>query len=383
MSDTEAHERHHARLRLLALGAMVVAISIVHQTVEPKNEASHRIYQLVPYAPILLGAFWYGLRGALTCSVLTSVCFLVHVLLHQGGGLLGENLGESLNILLFNVVGLATGYLSQRRMSATARYRKVAKDLDRSYAELKERTDALLEAERNLRSAARLSALGELSASIAHEIRNPLGSIRATAQILSDASTPEDKRPEFSSILVKEVDRLNEVVHRFLDFARSREIELQPVDLNDLARSVLDLCRHEISGVGIEVRTSLEELPWVKADPDQLRQVLLNIVINAIQAMPDGGTLLISTRADGDVVRCAIADTGAGIEPEHVRQLFDPFFTTKPDGTGLGLAIARRLVSAVGGRIDLQTRPGAGSTFTLVLPCGGVPPYDARDHSGR
>ena len=383
MSDTEVHEKRRARLRLLALGALVVAISIVHQTIEPKGEAFHHTYQLVPYAPILLGAFWYGLRGALVCSVLTSICFGAHMFLHGVGGVLGENLADTLNIVLFNVVGLATGYLSQRRMSVTARYRQVARDLDRSYAELKERTDALQEAQSSLRRAAQLSTLGELSAGIAHEIRNPLGSIRATAQILADASTPEDKRREFSEILVKEVDRLNEVVHRFLDFARSRELELQAVDLNDLVTAVLDLCSHEIGSAGIDVHTTLGDRARVKADPDQLRQALLNIIINAVQAMPAGGVLSASTRADGDVVRCDIRDTGSGIAEEHLDHLFDPFFTTKPDGTGLGLAIAHRIANAAGGEIEVSSRPNAGSTFTLVLPSGDALSHDHGDDSCR
>ncbi len=115
----------------------------------------------------------------------------------------------------------------------------------------------------------------------------------------------------------------------------------------------------------------MSEVPAVRADGDLLREVLLNIVINGLQAMPDGGTLFVSTGADGKSVRCAVRDTGAGIAAEHMEDLFDPFFTTKPDGTGLGLSIAHRIVTAVGGRIEVESSPNEGATFTIVLPTGG------------
>ena len=121
----------------------------------------------------------------------------------------------------------------------------------------------------------------------------------------------------------------------------------------------------------------------MKADPDQLRQALLNIIINAVQAMPAGGVLSASTRMDGDVVRCDIRDTGSGIAEEHLDHLFDPFFTTKPDGTGLGLAIAHRIANAAGGEIEVSSRPNAGSTFTLVLPSGDALSHDHGDDSCR
>lgn len=229
----------------------------------------------------------------------------------------------------------------------------------------------------------RLAALGEMAAGLAHEIRNPLTSIKGAVQYLDPKTLPAPDG-ELMEVIVEEVNRLNTVVTQFLEYARPLRSSLAPANLNDvLARTMKLLAGHEIPP-NIEVKLDLApELPVVSCDADQLKQVFINLALNAVQAMPKGGTLTIRTRrpranawrlhddlpADlGDQVEVRIADTGEGI-PEEVRsRIFIPFYTTKKKGTGLGLAICQRIVKNHGGSIEVSSRSGEGTEFVLRLP---------------
>jgi two-component system sensor histidine kinase HydH len=265
----------------------------------------------------------------------------------------------------------------------------------------------------------RLAALGEMAAGLAHEIRNPLGSIKGAAQLLGtstpsptsngsgngqsgvpgDAATPPAsgtgdtaavpfpaEARMFVDIIVEEVNRLNNVVSQFLDYARPYRGVEDPVDVNDVVRKTAQLLT---LAPGIELSLGLDEsLPraTVRGDPEQLRQVFLNLAINALQAMPEGGKLTISTglrrsgrragtgrfdaggRPGSELIEVRFRDTGPGIPPADMKNLFIPFFTTKEKGTGLGLPISQRIIENHGGRIEVRSRLGVGSTFTVVLP---------------
>lgn len=216
----------------------------------------------------------------------------------------------------------------------------------------------------------RLAALGSLTAGVAHEIRNPLGIIKGCAEILEKRFGGAEGENGLCQDIIQEVNRLSRVVTDFLDFARPRDPALETVNLDALLQRNIDL----VSAQGrdrIEFRTALGAPgALVKADPEQFRQVFLNLMINAIEAMPDGGTLEVSTRVDddGDHVLIRIADTGMGVSEEAMAQIFNPFFTTKSEGTGLGLSIVHRIVDSHGGDIGIESRPGEGATFTLRFP---------------
>ena len=225
----------------------------------------------------------------------------------------------------------------------------------------------------------RLAALGQMAAGLAHEIRNPLGSIKGAAQYLqpvegqkADASTRE-----FLDIIVEEVDRLNKIVSQFLDYARPYRGDQSPLDVNDVVRKTMNLIEKERSGSRVEiVQDLLEGLPPVRADAQQLRQVFLNLAINAFDAMAQGGRLQVSTSLRRSTRRGASAafleirfrDDGIGIPPADLRNLFIPFFTTKEKGTGLGLPISQRIIENHGGTIEVRSQPGSGSTFAVLLP---------------
>jgi two-component system sensor histidine kinase HydH len=230
-----------------------------------------------------------------------------------------------------------------------------------------------------MRDRERLAALGQMAAGLAHEIRNPLGSIKGAAQVLQPIGQ-ESKDPsikEFLNIIVEETDRLNKIVSQFLDYARPYRGDPRPLDINDVVKKTLQLLENEENAQPVEISTALiDGLPQVRADAEQLRQVFLNLSINALQAMSQGGKLHVSSSLRRSTRRGVAAaflevrfrDTGAGIPSGDLRNLFIPFFTTKEKGTGLGLPISQRIIENHGGTIEVRSKPGAGSTFTVLLP---------------
>jgi two-component system sensor histidine kinase HydH len=224
----------------------------------------------------------------------------------------------------------------------------------------------------------RLAALGEMAAGVAHEIRNPLGSIKASAQYLSETADQPEGRREFLDIIVDEVDRLNRVVSSFLDYARPAHTDPDPIRVNSAVQLTLQFLRPECDAAEVGLHITMDpDLPKVRIDIEHLRQVLINLVQNAMQAMTGGGDIYVETRVQdrfrigGGARRWAqisVRDTGPGIAPGLLANLFVPFVTTKQQGTGLGLAISQRIVSEAGGRIDVRSREGVGTTFVVLLP---------------
>ena len=234
---------------------------------------------------------------------------------------------------------------------------------------------------RHMQERDRLAVLGQMAAGLAHEIKNPLGAIKGAAQLLGDARSADHLGPserEFLGIILEEVERLDRVVGSVLDYARPSKGDLGSVDANVVVRGTLKLLSSDRAEVS-SARTELDpELPRVRADAEQLRQVLINLIRNAAQAMASNGTVYVSTRTRQDRqalgrdpstwVEISVRDEGPGIAPHVMKNLFVPFVTTKDRGTGLGLAISQRVVAEMGGRIDVTSRTGMGSTFTVVLP---------------
>jgi two-component system sensor histidine kinase AtoS len=218
----------------------------------------------------------------------------------------------------------------------------------------------------------RLAALGELTAGIAHEIRNPLTSIRGFVQYLDDCETIEEWR-QYGPLIVRQVDSLNRIIGELLAFGRPRPPQIGRVRLDVLVEETTFLTRGK-SGARIELDLD-PGLPEIEADGEALKQALLNLVINAIQAIPETGTVTVSTRADGEAgVAIRVIDDGVGVAPENLDKIFDPFFSTKPSGTGLGLAMVHRIVDAHHGVITVESRPGVGTTVTVRLPLVQPPP---------
>jgi len=226
----------------------------------------------------------------------------------------------------------------------------------------------------------RLAALGEMAAGLAHEIRNPLGAIKAAAQVM-DGHVSDTAQKDLLGVIQEEVERLDRVVGSFLDYARPYRGNPAILDVGQVVGRTIQLVRNDLPS-GIELVVDIPaELPTVRMDPEHLRQVLLNLIRNACEAMSGQGTITLratarsrvvyTTECDDtmpELVEVSVKDTGPGIDPAVQRNLFIPFYTTKPSGTGLGLAICQRLVESAGGRIGVRSARGAGTTFTITLP---------------
>jgi len=235
----------------------------------------------------------------------------------------------------------------------------------------------MLEMEEQVRRQERLATVGSLAAGIAHEIRNPLASLSGSIQVLKNDLKLEDDNQQLMDIVIRETDRLNNIITEFLEYARPRSSRHEQIPLASLVQETIMLIRNSReSHENIEVRCNVETGVLIKGDAQRLRQVLWNLLINSCQAMPGGGgitisasTLSIGANAD-EWLEIAVVDTGPGIGPEIVQKIFDPFFTTKTGGTGLGLAIAYRIIEDHGGNISVESAPGKGTTFKIKLPLG-------------
>ena len=377
--------------RLLFLTAGVGLVTAGHYLTGLHLHHAHDIYRRLYYIPIIFAGFWFGLRGGLLCSVVVSVVFLPHVLFQWHETPL-TNAEQFLEMLLYVVVGGVTGGLSQKEAQRREELRAANLKVEGAFEKLKGQSLALLAAEEQLRHADRLAALGEVSAGMAHEIRNPLGSIKGTAEIFRDSLGADHKLHEFAQILVKEADRLDSILTHFLEFARPKGTDTGRTDLGAAVADVVGLTAERVRRAGVEVERDVPaDIPPLAIPPDALRQVLLNLVLNAVQAMPGGGRLTITARGPRPperlkrpdspgaprVVCLGVADTGDGIPPEVRAHVFDPFFTTKAGGTGLGLAICQRIVQGYRGVIEAESVTPHGARFVIELPLAPAEPADA------
>jgi len=219
----------------------------------------------------------------------------------------------------------------------------------------------------------RLVSLGELSACVAHEIRNPLTGVRTTVQFVQSKLPPSDATRRDLDDIIKELDRIEQIITDLLLFARPQKGKPVKTDLHVVLEKVLDNLSYQIASSGINVEKRFNpDLPPVKVDPDLIQQVFLNIVLNAVQAMPDGGELQLGTALrkwrTRRTVEVSVCDSGSGIPEENLPRLFDPFFTTRSMGTGLGLSISQQIVSQYGGSIRAKNGPKGGAMFTVRIP---------------
>ena len=223
----------------------------------------------------------------------------------------------------------------------------------------------------------KLASIGRLAAGIAHEINNPLTGVLTFTHLMRDSALENDEDREDLDLIIHETQRVADIVRGLLDFARERPAARQPLDVNDVIRRIVRLVENqkEMRSIHIEQRYG-DNLPEILGDANQLQQLLLNLFLNAAGAMPDGGSLTITTGRDGDQVAISVADTGCGIAPENLDKIFDPFFTTKPvgQGTGLGLSVSYGIVEQHGGKIEVESQIGLGSTFTIRLPASSPDP---------
>lgn len=352
--------------RLLLVVSLILLVTVLHYLTSTLHAPFHDIYRRLYYLPIVLGGVWFGLRGGLLVALAVSLLYLPHML-WQLVPSHGNLLEQVLELLLYHVVGGVTGLLSQRERKQQQLYRQTAERLERSYAQLRHQADELIAAETQLRRKERLSVLGEMSAGLAHEIRNPLGSIRMAAEVVTEGLSEKDQRYEFGQILQKESQRLNNVLEDFLGVVRGPLEETEDVSLAHLLGQLqLQLAATaDKAGIAISVDADDTRVRLVTAP---LQQALLNLGQNAVQAMSGGGTLTLAAQRMEHQIEIEVTDTGEGIDADALEQVFNPFYTTRDEGTGLGLAIAQRLIQRLGGQLSVASQPGVGTSFKVSIP---------------
>jgi signal transduction histidine kinase len=269
---------------------------------------------------------------------------------------------EGTDIALLFLVGSITGWLRDQLNRELQRHRSTAEERDQALNELKQSYERVQRAER-------LAALGQMAAGIAHEVRNPLTSMRGAADILQRSL---DKQPERAASLIEllqsEISRLDELTRHFLEFARPPEADRHPLPPHALARESIDMMQTQAKDHSLSISGEIsDDTSLVSADRDQLRQVILNLLINAIQNADKGSTIKVTSHFTEGYWRLAISNQGPVIPPEQLERIFEPFFTTHAEGTGLGLAVSARIAEAHNGTLECSSTLSA-TTFTLSLP---------------
>ena len=343
------------RVRYAVVYGIIALISVLHYATGVHAHQLHDIYRRLYYLPIILAAFLGGFRGGLAAAIVVCVVYFPHAFGHISHDP-GANTEKILEMLLYLAVGAITGSL--------------VSNLKRTQGQLENSIDQLRETEDQLVQAAKLAAVGQLSAGLAHEIRNPLASIKGSAELLADDVPSDTRRGRLLRVLVDESTRLNNVLSRFLAFARPRPIEQQEFAICSEVESVIALLQGQTVGgtVRLHFRPMAAGPRRVRGDREQLRQVFLNVLLNACEAAGEGGDVWIECATDPQAAHVSVRDSGAGFTPEALENAFTPFFTTKGQGTGLGLAISHRIVDSHGGHIRVSNAEDGGGLVEVEIP---------------
>jgi two-component system sensor histidine kinase HydH len=328
-------------------------------------------YWIVYFLPIIIAASNLSLKATLTTCSATLLMFVSHLppRMYLGHKERVEEFPElfGFGIMFFMVGILVYTFASQSRQQLDLKQRLNEKLLE-NQQNLKDSLARLEVAETSLRTKERLASLGEMSAGIAHEIRNPLGIISSSAQLLEGEIESMDAR-QLLDIIQEESARLNGLITDFLIFGRQLEPQRQNCDLATLVMRNLEHLRGTAEQKGVRLRFERRcKTCEACVDADMMQQVMLNLLLNALDATPAGGEVVVTVQRDNDCLEFSVQDDGCGIKPGDQEKVFDPFFTTKSHGTGLGLANAYKIVESHEGTLRVQSAPGAGSTFTVSLP---------------
>ncbi len=323
-------------------------------------------YYLILLLPLVSAATTLGQSGSAFFTLLCCGAYLSFILyIDPSEYQLDPDVQRELilRLVIFAATGFLTNTLAAANREQSLQFKSLAEQLAAA-------NRSLSEAEAAMRRSERLAALGQLSAGLAHELRNPLGTIKASAEMLAGTLTAEnDVAREMAGFISTEVDRTNLLVTRFLEFARPLQLRLAPVDLASVLDSAVEHLERNSPHYDVAVfKNYAPEIGELPMDADLMERVFYNLLLNAAQATAAGGAITIKTRLAGDAAEIAVIDRGCGIEPKYLESIFNPFFTTKPEGVGLGLAIVSKIVDEHGGKMTVESEPNKGSIFRIHLP---------------
>jgi two-component system sensor histidine kinase HydH len=351
------------RMQAIGITAMVVALAFSTWIVPPHAYVLHNILHHLNILPFMLAGMLFGWRGALRALVFATLLLAPSIFRHWYHEPLDAQ-DEVIELSTFGTAGMIAGVLANRERLQRRRVELTKLELENVYTELHQNIDQMKKTER-------LTAAGELAASLAHEIRNPLASISGAAGILARGQATPENRAECLDILMRESQRLNKLLTNFLDFARPRLPRFQWTEPVSVIHSVAALAKHAAILEDVELQQQMpERLREIEVDAEQIKQVLLNLILNAVQATEGKGVVLIRSFATQDRLCVEVRDEGIGIPAEHLDRIFNPFFTTKDSGTGLGLAVVANIVSQHGGSLTCRANgeQTPGTTFRMELP---------------
>lgn len=323
-------------------------------------------YYLILLLPVVSAATTLNLLGTAAITVLACLAYLSFLLFldWEQQLLTSEAISEiSLRVIFLPVVAYLTHRLAEANRVEARKYQLVAGQLEAANRNLQA-------AEAAVRRADRLAALGQLTAGLAHELRNPLGTMRASAEMLTK-HLPEQNgvAHELAGFIASEVERTNSLITRFLDFARPSNLRLQKTDLVPVIDRVISNFQRHSPPFEVSIyRNYSPDIPPLQMDGELMERAIYNIMVNAAQATPSGGTITVKTRMLDPTVEISVIDRGAGIAKEHLENIFNPFFTTKQEGVGLGLAIVSKIIDEHGGKMVVESEVGKGSIFRIFLP---------------
>lgn len=358
--DTASRDaRRMAWIRASVVAVSLAVIAVSYAEIPVTAGLASYIARYLFFLPIVMAALWFGWRGGLVTSVIAAAAYLPNLLMWwTQSGYSTDAYGEAFDLVL---VGSVLGVLADRERRKANQLRQTTFQLSATYRQLQESLEHLKQAER-------LSAVGQLAANLAHEIRNPLASIEGAAELIRPGELPPEQQNEFVQIIRKESRRLSRLLTDMLDYARPRPAAMRPVSIAQVIGGVTSLAGVAAQKAGVAIEADVPgDLPAVSCDSEQIKQVLFNLVINAVQAMPNGGRLTVSARAQKNSLVVSVRDEGPGVDPRSIDKIFSPFYTTKKAGTGLGLAVAQQIVAAHGGEISVESNTPSGAVFSIRL----------------
>ena len=328
--------------KILVMALIMGGILCLHYFTRPEMRYHHAVHRMLFYLPLILGSFWFGLKGALFVTGSVVLFWLLSLIKQFNGFSFSYEVFEQfLEIALYFVIGLILGFLVERKRKKHM----------------------------NLLQAESLAAIERTVSEIAHDVKTPLIAIGGlVAQVSRNLHNDDPSRKKLDLVL-QETDRLESIVKEMLDFNRPLDLQPAKTSLNDLIHESMGIVQEIARKAGVELMTDLDpSLPCVMLDGRRAKQLFLNLITNAVQASPHGENVLVRTRAGRNGVVLEVADRGCGIKEEYQEIVFKPFFSTKKGGTGLGLAIVKKIVEAHGGEISFQPNPEGGTIFIVRFP---------------